>query len=179
MYMQSVLSYGVPRLIAAFDNIKAPDDMPRCFFAASTSFHSHWRSYHAGWNKWFLQYIYFPLGGGYHALWLVCIWSFLLHSFDSYWVNWSLITTSALTIERFLKETFVWYKDPNFFTRAVNHALVAWVHFYIFPGATNDGAIVFAKGVFAFMLIFEFSVDSTLLDFLVKRWSVSIKDKVE
>ena len=169
MYMQSILSYGVPRLIAAFDNIKAPDDMPRCFFAASTSFHSHWRSYHAGWNKWFLQYIYFPLGGGYHALWLVCIWSFLLHSFDSYWVNWSLITTSALTIERFLKETFGWYKDPNFFTRAVNHALVAWVHFYIFPGATNDGAIVFAKGVFAFMLIFEFSVDSTLLDFFSEK----------
>ena len=44
---QAIISYGIPRVISAFDNIQAPDDMPRCFFAASTSFHSHWRSYHA------------------------------------------------------------------------------------------------------------------------------------
>ena len=62
MYMQSVISYGVPRLIAAFDNIE-PLTICHGVSLPSTLFHSHWRSYHAGWNKWFLQYIYFPWGG--------------------------------------------------------------------------------------------------------------------
>ena len=162
MYLQAIISYGIPRVISAFDNIQAPDDMPRCFFAASTSFHSHWRSYHASWNKWFLKYIYLPLGGGYSALWAVCTWSFLLHTFDSYWINWSFITTVALTIENLLKENFKWYKSPNFVVRGFNHAVVAWVHFYIFPGATDKGAMAFAIGILIFMIVFEFSREKSI-----------------
>ena len=159
MYMQGIITYGFPRVIAGLNRISAPNDMPRCFFAASTSFSSHWRSYHAGWNKWFLQYIYLPQGGGYRALWYVCYWSFLLHSFDSYWVQWSAITTTALTVELFLRKNFVWYSDPNFIVRGINHAIVAWVHVYIFPGATDATVKMFGIGILVFMLIFEFSAE--------------------
>lgn len=159
MYMQGIITYGVPRVVAGFNEILAPNDMPRCFFAASTSFSSHWRGYHASWNKWFLKYIYLPRGGGYQAMWCVCYWSFLLHSFDWYWVQWSAITTAALTTELFLRKNFVWYSDPNFIVRGLNHALVAWVHIYIFPGATETTTKMFATGIVAFMLIFEFSAE--------------------
>ena len=159
MYVQGVITYGIPRILAAMDGINAPNDMPRCFFTASTSFRSHWRCYHASWNKWFLQYIYLPLGGGYVALWCVCIWSFLLHPFDEYWVKWSFITTLALTVETFLKGRCDFYKNPNFIIRGLNHAIVAWVHIYIFDGTTSISARLFAYGIVVFMIVFEISAD--------------------
>lgn len=83
----------------------------------------------------------------------------MLHSFDWYWVRWSSITTAALSIELFLRKNAAWYSDPNFIVRGINHAIVAWVHIYIFPGATEVTAKMFGVGILLFMLIFEFSAE--------------------
>ena len=74
-------------------------------------------------------------------------------------MKWSFITTLALTVETFLKGRFDFYKNPNFIIRGLNHAIVAWVHIYIFDGTTPTSARLFAYGIVVFMFLFEISTD--------------------
>lgn len=64
LWLQSLVPWAWARLAAGALGIETLDETPLGLLAASTSARTFWRSFHASWHRWLVQYVYAPLGRG-------------------------------------------------------------------------------------------------------------------
>jgi len=105
MYLRYLIIWRFARLVALLDDVDVVDNMLHCF-AASPSFVTFWRSWHASFNVWIVRYLYVPLGGSRRKMilvWIVFIFVGVWHVTGWHLVVWAIANALGFSLEIILR----------------------------------------------------------------------------
>ena len=110
------------RLISLADGFDVPEDMQRCF-AAATTVANFWRDWHSSFNIWIIRYMYIPLGGNkLKALAIVPIFGFIAiwHDIQLQLLSWAFLiclvfVPETIIISYFSSRRFEWLRDKPYY----------------------------------------------------------------